>query len=152
MDSGVVLFKVYKLWDTLDRFGLHGIHTFKMNRSGPWRLGKHEKINLRVSKLISRDLYQFWPPKTHFKRSTESENTRSMFPEPSYSKTMCVWIDRDTVLPHLYILTNPLHVELKTYIHFSFKKYTLQAGLLLHSSVNIFTLFRGFHFYSWPWF
>ena len=35
MDSGVVLFKVYKLWDILDRFDPRGIHTFKMNRSGP---------------------------------------------------------------------------------------------------------------------
>ena len=102
MDSGVSLFKIYKLWDTLGRFGPGGIHTFKMNRSGPWRLGKHETIDLRVSKLISRDLCQFWPPKTHFKRSTESENTHNMYPEPSHSKTMCVWIGRDTILPHLY--------------------------------------------------
>ena len=36
--------------------------------------------------MISRDLCQFCPPKTHFKRSTESEIARNMFPEPSYSK------------------------------------------------------------------
>ena len=35
IDSGVVLFKVNKPWDTLDRFDPYGIHTFKMNRSGP---------------------------------------------------------------------------------------------------------------------
>ena len=102
MDSGVVFFKVYKLWDTLDHFGPCGIHPFKMNRSGPWRFGKHEKIDLRMSKLISRDLCQFWPPKTNFKRSSESENTHNMFPEPSHSKTMCVWIGCDTILSHLY--------------------------------------------------
>ena len=102
MDSGVVLFKVYKLWETLDRFGPHGIDTFKMDRSGPWRLGKHEIIDLRVSKLISCDLCQFWPPKTHSKRSTESENTHNMFPEPSNSRKMCVWIGCDTILSHLY--------------------------------------------------
>ena len=101
LDSGVVLFKPYKLWDNLDRFDPGGLHAFKTNRFGPWRLRKHENNDLRVSKLISRDLYQFLPPKTHFKRSTGPENTHNMFPEASHSKRMCVWIDCDTILPRL---------------------------------------------------
>ena len=49
MGSGVVLFKVYKLWGNLDLFDPHGIlHTFKFNRSGPWR----ETIKLREEERL----------------------------------------------------------------------------------------------------
>ena len=127
---------MYKVWGDLVHFDPGGLDTFKTNRSGPWRLGIHEKINLRVSKLISRNLFQFWPLKTHFKRSTESENTHSMFPEPSFSKTMYFWIGRDTILPHLYILMNSLHVELKTCIHFFFKNTLFKGSICVYWTIN----------------
>ena len=127
--------QLYKLWGNRDRFDPHGIHTFKMNRSGPWRIGKHENFDLRGSKLISRDLCQFWPSKTHFKRSTESENTQHVSGAVTFQNNVCsdrLWHHFTTTL----FLMNPLraivHVELKTWTHFFFKKHTFQV---VHMSI-----------------
>ena len=87
LDFGVVLFKIYELWDNLDRFDPDSLHTFRMNRSGSWRLGIHGKIDSRVSKLISRDL-QLYVNFDTSKPSTETYNYTIHFDQYRWSSPL----------------------------------------------------------------
>ena len=67
-----------------------------------WRLGIHEKNTLTISKSIYRDLHRILTPKYPLIRSSESENTHILYPEPSHSGEICSSKDCNTILRYLY--------------------------------------------------